>query len=183
MANGIRPVSLRGARIQLRPLEDADAGKLFDSYFASTEAARFLGRRAHTSVAQTRAVLEKRCRWDGTAPMADFGWIIASLLGDEPVGILYSMVEGSAVEIHYGIGVPHWSQGIATDAVRVATDWLISQPTVFRVCTAVDCENVATRRVLRKAGFEEEGLLKSRLVLPAFGDEARDAVSYFRFKP
>ena len=183
MANGLRPVELAGARIKLRRLRDADAQKLFDGYFSSSDASRFLGRKAHASVDQTRAVLEQRCRWDEGAPMADFGWIIAGVTDDEPVGILYSMVKDDAVEIHYGIGVAHWNKGLASEAVRLAADWLISQAGVSRAWTAVDCDHIATQRVLQKAGFEEEGRLKDWLVLPAFdGGGMRDAVRYGRVK-
>jgi len=93
------------------------------------------------------------------------------------------MHDGIAAEIHYGIGVPFWNQGYATEAVTLATNWLLAQDAVEIVWTAVDYENIKTRRVLEKAGFEQDGVLVNWAILPAITAEAaRDALRYQRLR-
>jgi RimJ/RimL family protein N-acetyltransferase len=93
------------------------------------------------------------------------------------------MHDGVAAEVHYGIGVPFWNQGYATEAVTVASNWLLAQDAVQSVWTAVDYENIQTRRVLEKAGFEQDGVLMNCAILPAFSEKtARDALRYQRLR-
>jgi RimJ/RimL family protein N-acetyltransferase len=93
------------------------------------------------------------------------------------------MHDGVAAEVHYGIGVPFWNQGYATEAVTVASNWLLAQDAVQSVWTAVDYENIQTRRVLEKAGFEQDGVLMNWAILPAFSEKtARDALRYQRLR-
>jgi RimJ/RimL family protein N-acetyltransferase len=89
------------------------------------------------------------------------------------------MHDGVAAEVRYGIGVPFWNQSYATEAVTLASNCLLAQDAVESVWTAVDCENIKTRRVLEKAGFEQDGVLVNWAILPAFSkNTARDAISY-----
>lgn len=55
-------------------------------------------------------------------------------------------------EIGYGI-LPEWEgKGYATEAVRAACSWTLSQPGVVSVEAKTEPENAASRRVLKKAG-------------------------------
>ena len=79
--------------------------------------------------------------------------------------------------------MPFWDQGYATEAVTLASNWLLAQDAVQSVWTAVDYENIQTRRVLEKAGFEKDGVLVTWAILPAFSEKtARNAISYRRLR-
>lgn len=174
---------LPGSLVNLRAVLETDDDQLFDSYFQSIEAACFLSRKPHRSVSQTRAVLQNWCEWGTRGNKSNFGWVISDGKSDCPVGVLYVIHDGIAAEIHYGIGVPFWNQGYATEAVTLATNWLLAQDAVESVWMAVDCENIKTRRVLEKAGFEQDGVLVNWAILPAFSkNTARDAISYRRLR-
>jgi RimJ/RimL family protein N-acetyltransferase len=177
------PVELHSSLVNLRAVLQTDDDRLFDSYFQSLEVARFLSRAPHSSVSQTRAVLQKWCEWGTRVNKSNFGWVIADAKSDFPVGVLYVMHDGVAAQVHYGIGMPFWNQGYATEAVTLATNWLLAQDAVEIVWTAVDYENMKTRRVLEKAGFEQVGLLVNWAILPAITAEAaRDALRYQRLR-
>lgn len=110
---------------------------------------------------------------------AVFGWVLSDAKSDCPVGVIYVMHDGVAAEVRYGIGLPFWNQSYATEAVTLASNCLLAQDAVESVWTAVDCENIKTRRVLDKAGFEQDGVLVNWAILPAFSkNTARDAISY-----
>lgn len=72
--------------------------------------------------------------------------------------------EGSA-EIGYGIEEEYQGLGYATEAVCALVDWAFDQPGVTCVTAEAEESNIASQRVLNKAGFiptgetGEEGLL------------------------
>ncbi|MEN6578628.1 MAG: GNAT family protein [Phycisphaerales bacterium] len=64
-------------------------------------------------------------------------------------------------ELGYWLGEPFWGRGIATDAVRLFTEWAFAHLEVYRIHAAVFAGNDASVRVLEKAGFEREGRLRA----------------------
>lgn len=171
-------MTLNTRRLSLRSGRAEDAGPLFEGYFGSGEASRFLGRRPHAAIDDTRAFIDRWCGEDWGASGA-FAWIVAAAPSGYPIGMVLVIARQHMAEIHYGIAPAASSKGYATEAVVAATDWMLAQG-LQRVWTAVDVEHLASRRVLDKAGYMREGVLRNWAVLPAFGSQARDAVAYSR---
>lgn len=65
-----------------------------------------------------------------------------------------------SVEIGYWVGEPYWGSGIATKALKAMVGWIFSNLPIKRITAHVYEENTASMRVLEKAGFAYEGLLK-----------------------
>jgi RimJ/RimL family protein N-acetyltransferase len=84
------------------------------------------------------------------------------------------------VEIGYWLGEPYWGRGVATRTARVLTERAFALPDVARVFAGVHADNPASMRVLEKAGFEREGLLR-RCAWKA--GRAIDRVIYARIRP
>ena len=61
------------------------------------------------------------------------------------------------VEIGYGIHTQYEGNGYMTEAVEALARWAASQPTVTRVEAETDPENIASQKVLTKAGFVANG--------------------------
>lgn len=68
-------------------------------------------------------------------------------------------------EIGYGISELHHGKGIATAAVRLLVDKVFTESNLRRLVAYVHEENQASRRVLEKLGFQEEGLLREHYVI------------------
>ncbi len=64
--------------------------------------------------------------------------------------------EGSA-EIGYGIAEEYQGHGYATEAVSALTDWAMEQPGIAYVTAEAEENNLASQRVLAKAGFVPTG--------------------------
>ncbi|MGW3271322.1 GNAT family N-acetyltransferase, partial [Streptomyces kronopolitis] len=66
------------------------------------------------------------------------------------------------VEIGYDLSPSARGAGWATEAVRLLAGWATARPEVRTVCALTEPENVASQRVLERAGFrfaeEREGL-------------------------
>ncbi len=65
-----------------------------------------------------------------------------------------------SAEIGYWVGEPFWGRGIATDAVRMMTDYGFSAFNLCRIYAGVFEWNPASSRVLEKAGYVCEGRLR-----------------------
>jgi RimJ/RimL family protein N-acetyltransferase len=81
-------------------------------------------------------------------------------------------------EISYWTFPAHRGRGLAVRAVRLASDYAFSQLGVERMELYVEPDNHASRAVARKAGFVEEGTLRSQGV--TVNGERRDMVVYSR---
>jgi [ribosomal protein S5]-alanine N-acetyltransferase len=69
-----------------------------------------------------------------------------------------------------------------TEIVRVLIDWALSQPSIYRVSAVCDSENLASARVMEKAGMQREGLVHRGVLHPNISDEPRDCWLYAKFK-
>lgn len=73
---------------------------------------------------------------------------------------LHDDVERVSAEIGYWLGQRFWNRGIATAAVRAVTEYGFEQFSLTRIYALPYAANVASHRVLEKAGYVREGLLR-----------------------
>ena len=67
-------------------------------------------------------------------------------------------------EIGYWLAKPYWGQGIMTATVKNVCDYAFAELTVVRITANVFAFNARSARVLEKAGFQLEGLLRKHYV-------------------
>lgn len=64
-------------------------------------------------------------------------------------------------ELGYYLGEPYWGRGFATDAVRQVCAYVFAHTDIVRIYAEPFARNAASCRVLEKAGFRLEGVLRS----------------------
>ncbi len=64
-------------------------------------------------------------------------------------------------EMGYYIGEPYWGKGLGTSAVKQACSYVFEHTNIIRIFAEPFAYNVASCRVLEKAGFQFEGLLRN----------------------
>lgn len=69
-------------------------------------------------------------------------------------------IERVGAELGYWLGESVWGRGIATAAVRLVTAWGFEERGLERVWAVPFTRNAASARVLEKAGFAREGLMR-----------------------
>jgi RimJ/RimL family protein N-acetyltransferase len=69
-------------------------------------------------------------------------------------------IERIGAEVGYWLGAEHWGRGIATAAVELLTAHALGPLGFRRVFALPFTRNVASARVLEKAGFAREGTLR-----------------------
>lgn len=73
-------------------------------------------------------------------------------------------IERCSAEIGYWIGKPYWGRGLTTAAVRAVTAHAFENLGLLRVYALPFEENLASARVLEKAGYLREGLLRNAAI-------------------
>ena len=89
-------------------------------------------------------------------------------------------IERYSVEIGYWLGESMWGRGIATEAVTLVADYVFDALGMLRLFAVPFADNTASCRVLEKAGFTREGIMRASSV--KFG-ESRDQALYARINP
>lgn len=172
------PKTLTTDRLVLRRprLEDAEA--LFERYTSDPEVTHFLTWPTHRSIDETIAFL--RSKWSPTDPKSR--WAIC-IDGDEaPSGMISAIHDGSTRTLGYALGKNQWGRGVMTEATRLVVDALWQDPAVWRIEAHTHVDNVSSQRVLEKAGFQREGVLRRAFKIARCRDTPQDAVMYSQIR-
>lgn len=156
------PTFVRTPRTTLRPWSLADAADVY-AYAVDPEWARYLPVPQPYREADAHAFVTMQLALD---PDEDTAWAIehdGHVIG----GIdLRRHLGGRVAEIDYAIARPCWGRGIGTEVVVAVVDGAFdSLPELARVRSSIDPRNVASARVLEKAGLRCEGVLRSNTVI------------------
>lgn len=95
-------------------------------------------------------------------------FILAIDIGGEAVGSIgihpKTDVYSKSAELGYWLGEKYWGQGIATEAVMAVTAYGFKYYNLHRIYADVFEINVASMRVLEKAGFTREAIHRKAVI-------------------
>jgi len=174
------PEGIETARLRLRPMVAGDAQAVFETYAQDEQVTRFLTWQPHTAIDETRRYLQAcEIAWrEGTA----FPWALLRKSDDKLIGSVELRIDQHKAEIGYVLARPFWGQGYASEAARVLVDWAYAHPAIYRVWASCDAENMASARVLEKAGLVFEGCLQRWVRRPGQDGLPRDVLVYAKVK-
>jgi [ribosomal protein S5]-alanine N-acetyltransferase len=171
-------MKLQGERCRVRPWRMADAEALVraanDVNVAKQLRDRFPNPYTH---ADAHAFLR------GTVSDHDPSNFAIEVDGEAAGGIGFvrgSDVERFSAEIGYWLAAAYWGRGIATEALRLVTAHAFDTRNLLRLYALPFADNTASARVLEKAGYAREGLLRSSSV--KYGTP-RDQLLYAAINP
>ena len=170
------PKTLKTERLRLRKVKLADADAIFREYAQDPEVTKFVSWRAHRNVDETREYV-RTCllAWDtGRA----FHWVIESRKDSGLMGMIIARVNPEKWELGFVLARRYWHQGYMTEAMKAVMDWALRRGDVYRVWAVCDIDNLASARVMEKAGMQREGVLKRWSVHPNISAEPRDSYCY-----
>ncbi|MFZ5477103.1 MAG: GNAT family N-acetyltransferase [Myxococcota bacterium] len=156
-------------RLRLPRLDDAPV--LFERYCRDPEVCRYMTWRPHLSDVETRAFLatvEEAWR----TGVGERAWAITERGDDRPIGMIGARAHHGYV-LGYVLARAWWGRGIVTEAARAVVAEAFRQG-AWRVWAFCDVENVASARVMEKAGMQLEGVLRRYVVHPNLGPQPRD---------
>ena len=73
-------------------------------------------------------------------------------------------IHRQTAELGYYIGEEYWGKGIMTEAVKQICEYVFAQSDIIRIYAEPFTYNIASCRVLEKAGFQYEGTLRNNAV-------------------
>jgi RimJ/RimL family protein N-acetyltransferase len=165
--------------VALRPLSPADAGDV--------AALRALPEVAATTVGGTdpglsaRICAEAAGEWlAGQVARIAIRDVATDAFAGE-LGLFQVDPQTGQAMIGYDLARPWRGRGYATRAVRLVAGWAFDSVGLVRLIAGAAPDNVASQRVLERAGFEREGYERSRL--PGPNDTRIDDVLYALISP
>ena len=110
-------------------------------------------------------------------------WILAIDVNREAVGGISldfgEDVHSRTAELGYWVGEPHWSKGIATEAVNQICQLAFETTDIVRIQAEVFSNNPASIQVLQKNRFIQEGYFCNRIFK---NDRLLDSVLFATFR-
>lgn len=77
------------------------------------------------------------------------------------IGLWISDMEKGRATIGYWIATPHRGNGVASEALRMLSDWAFENLRIHRLSLYVEPWNLASIRTAERAGYQREALLQS----------------------
>ena len=159
------PEILETKRLRLRKPALQDAEDIFRKYAQDPEVTKYLTWRPNRNVQETRDFLVACLRaWDEGK---SFHWVIERKADHELLGMITTRVDDEK-----------WGKGYMTEVVKKIVDWALKQQEIYRVWSVCDVDNVASARVMEKAGMKREGILRRWSMHPTISDAPRDSYCY-----
>ena len=139
---------IEGKQVNLRPLESRDLDWFTEwnndpEYKGPFEPHEYLSRDQIESWFNSK----KNAEW----------WVIESQQG-EPMGQIVTGAQGDYYWLGYILHPDYRGNGYTTEAVKLLVTHLFSTKNIIRIQAECSPENIASVRVLEKAGFTYEGL-------------------------
>jgi [ribosomal protein S5]-alanine N-acetyltransferase len=174
------PELLETPRLLLRLPAMEDAEGIFQKYARDPEVTRYLIWLPHETSQVTRDFIRRcmRCWQDGAA----FPWVVARREDQELVGMLELRIDRFRADLGYVIARPYWGNGFATEITKSVVAWALAQENIYRIWATCDTENLASARVLEKAGLQKEGIMRRYIIHPNISNEPRDSYCYSKVK-
>jgi RimJ/RimL family protein N-acetyltransferase len=171
------PERIETSRLVLQRLKYEDAEEIFYTYASKAEATTYVSWPTHQSITDTRSFLDHAvAAWDDDT---DFSYSIRLKDSNRMIGSFGVLHDDGKVQFGYFISPVQWGLGYATEACQTVMSILKNHPSLHRIWTLVDCENIASIRVLEKSGLIEEARVSKWFRFINQGNEPKDCI-FFR---
>ena len=168
-------LTLRTARLDLRPLAPVDAEALF-ALKSDALVQRYGSHTPWTDLRQAIDYIERDRRGMADGQHAQFAAVRRE--DDAMLGTctLYQLdAQCRRADVGYALLPSAWGRGYANEAVTALLDWGFETLALNRVEADIDPRNTASARALERLGFTREGHLRERWIV---GGEVCDSLIY-----
>lgn len=157
-------INLETDRLILRKIRLEDYADIFNSWTSDSEVSKYVTWNTHKVIDETKKLVnywvsdydnDYTYRW--LVLLKDTGEIIGM------IDVIQKDLRYMTAEVGYCYGSRYWGNGYATEALRVVIEYLHSEGFVVVYAQHFD-SNMASGKVMKKAGMEYEGMLRSRVI-------------------
>lgn len=176
----LRPtLELPGLTARLRPWQPTDAGALA-RHANDADVARYL----RDVFPHPYGLADAQQYLSLVTDPASTELTVAIEVGGEAAGsislLFQTDISRRSAEIGYWLGRQFWGRGLATAAVRAVSEYGLAHFDLVRLYATVYAPNLASARVLEKAGYTLEGRLRQAVTKH---QQVFDALMFARVKP
>lgn len=164
-------------RLRLRPFLMSDAEAVY-AYASLLEVGNAAGWKPHASIEETRRIIEAVFM----NPEADTTFAIVDKYTNHVIGSIgyrsdpHRMYAGCA-SIGYVLHPNYWGNGLMREAVAMILDHIFTATYYDIVAVDHAIENIRSKRVIEKCGFQYEGTLR-KCTLQLWNGEIKDHCFY-----
>jgi len=97
-------------------------------------------------------------RYDNFTP--DTKWFFIEKKDGSRIGTIFHFLNGNYMEIGYVLAPNERKKGYGSEAIKIIVDYLFLSKQLARVQAITGVDNFASCRVLEKAGFTKEGIMR-----------------------
>src|SRR6186997_3664193 len=155
-------MEMKGRHSTIRSWRTADVSALVKHANNANVARQLRDRFPHPyTAADARRFIE------GVVPVRPVMTFAIDVDGEAVGGIGFSPgndVERFSAEVGYWLGEPFWGRGIVTEALNMFSQDVFERLNLLRLFAVASAANVGSARVLEKAGYQQEGVLRSAAV-------------------
>lgn len=174
---GLGTKTLESDRLILRKFTLDDAQGMFDNWGSDFETSKFLNWNMHKNVEETRDIIQK---WIDSYEAGRYIWVVEVKDTHEIIGSISDVgisKRDARIELGYCYGSKFWGKGYATEALRTAIEYLLTEAGFYMVEARHISGNPASGRVMEKAGMHLDAVLRSRRV-NKYTKERNDMIVY-----
>lgn len=156
--------TLETEQLKLREITDSDVSSIF-ALFSNEQLTKYYGQDVLTDIDQAQAIVnvfannykgKRGIRWG--IELKETGQLIGTI-GFHAWSHLHKRAE-----IGYEIHPDHWRKGYISEAIQAVLPYGFQQMKLSRIGAIVFLENDASNQLLKKIGFQREGILKKYMV-------------------
>jgi ribosomal-protein-alanine N-acetyltransferase len=148
-------VQLETSRFILRKFQMSDAHDIYTNWLSDNDSAKYNAWKVHSSIEVTKEYLSD---WIDYYKKNDYlHWAVVDKGTKEVIGsVTVSNIKKRKkyCEIGYTIAKKLWNQGIATEVLIRALNYLTMEAGFEKVCALHDIRNTASGKVMQKAGMK-----------------------------
>ncbi len=167
-------------RLVLRKAKLSDARYMFETYFQDKEVTKYVLWYPHKSIEESKEFISS---WvNSYDDETKYRWVITRKDGedkDKAIGTIDVVVfseKFKMAEIGYCLSSKHWNKGYMSEALRSVIKYIF-EIGVHRIQAKHDVRNIASGRVMQKAGMSKEATLHDAII--GKDDKFYDVVMYY----
>lgn len=157
-------IKLETKRLILRKIKISDYEDIFKCWTSDFNVSKYVTWNPHKNSDETKKLTNYWVNDYGNE--YSYRWLVMLKDTNETIGmidVISKNIQYMTVEVGYCYGSKFWGKGYASEALKKVIEYLHSEgfPVVYAQHFV---SNIASGKVMKKAGMEYEGLLKSRVI-------------------
>jgi len=159
------PPVLESERLRLRPLTLDDATAIF-TYAQNPNVSRYTLWEPHQTIADSEDFIRSYALTNYATGVAEPWAVTLTGYPDQVIGTIgcfWASEKSKSMELAYALDEKYWGRGLVAEAAKVVIPFCFEYYKLHRIQSQCKAENIASRRVMEKAGMSYEGTLRCAL--------------------